>query len=96
MDERLMVTALLNKAAEVRNVNANTAKEDQTLRDAADLLRVMARLFEGMPTVKAFGAPGDWGYETELGQAVIALRQGTCAGAAGVTQNTEVTGNARR
>ena len=53
--------------------------------DAADLLRVMARLLEGMPTVKAFGAPGDWGYETELGQAVIALRQGTCA--AEVPQN---------
>jgi len=60
MDERLMVTALRNKAADVRNVNATTAKEDQTLRDAADLLRVMARLLEGMPTVKEFSASGGW------------------------------------
>lgn len=93
METGQLAAALRNKAADVRNVNATTAKEDQTLRDAADLLRVMARLLEGMPTVKAFGAPGDWGYETELGQAVIALRQGTCA--AGVTQNAELSGLGR-
>lgn len=87
MDERPMATALRNKAAEVRNLNVVSEKEYQTLRDAADLLRVMAHLMEGMPTIKAFGSPGDWGYETELGKAVVALRQGTCAGAADVTHN---------
>lgn len=87
MDERPMATALRNKAAEVRNLNVVSEKEYQTLRDAADLLRAMAHLMEGMPTITAFGSPGDWGYETELGKAVVALRQGTCAGAADVTQN---------
>lgn len=81
-DERPIATALRNKAAELRNVNVTTAKEDQTLRDAADLLRVLAKIMEGVPTIKAFGAPGDWGYENEIGQAVIALRENTCAGAA--------------
>lgn len=79
MDTKPIAAALRNKAAEVRNVNVTTVSEDQTLRDAADLLRVLANLMEGKVPIKAFGPPGDWGYDTEIGQAVIALRAGTCA-----------------
>lgn len=60
-------------------MNVETSREDQTLRDAADLLRVLANLMNGMAPIKAFGPPGDWGYDTELGKAVVALRAGTCA-----------------
>lgn len=77
-----IAAALRNKAAQLRNVNVTTAGEDQTLRDAATLLRVLANVMEGMVPIKAFGPPGDWGYDTEIGRAVIALRQGTCAAAA--------------
>lgn len=79
MNEKLLITALRNKAAEVRQVNVTTAKEDQTLRDAADLLRVLANIMGGMPTIKAFGPPGDWGYDNEIGKSIAAMREGTCA-----------------
>ena len=72
MDTGRLAAALRNKAAEVRNVNAATAEEDQLLRDAADLLRVLAHVADGKTLTKAFGAPGDWGYETDIGAAVAA------------------------
>ena len=76
-----IAAALRNSAAKVRLVNVTTEAEDQTLRDAADLLRVLASLMEGALPIKAFGPPGDWGYDTEIGKAVLALRDGTCAAA---------------
>lgn len=39
-------------------------------RDCADLVNVLARLLEGKTLYQAFGAPGDWGYGTEIGQAL--------------------------
>lgn len=38
--------------------------------DTAELLRVLARVVEGKPIAKAFGAPGDWGYGTPIGEAL--------------------------
>lgn len=73
MDTGQLAVALRNKAAEVRNVNAATAEDDQKLRDASDLLRVLAHVVEGKPLAKAFGSPGDWGYETEIGSAIAAV-----------------------
>lgn len=70
MNSKQLASALRNKAAEVRNVNATTAEEDHSLRDAADLLRVLAHVVDGKPLDKAFGAPGDWGYDTPIGQAI--------------------------
>ena len=70
MDTEMLASALRNKAAEVHNVNATTEADDQTLRDAADLLRVLAHVVNGKPLEKAFGCPGDWGYETEIGAAI--------------------------
>lgn len=72
MDIQSLAIALRNKAAEVRNVNVDTEQEHETLRDAAELLRVLSRIVSGMPAAKAFGAPGDWGYETPLGEALAA------------------------
>lgn len=70
MNTKSLAMALRNKAVELRNVNVTTAQEDQTLRDAADLIRVLAHVIEGKLIAKAFGAPGDWGYETPLGAAL--------------------------
>jgi hypothetical protein len=44
-------------------------------RDAAELSRVLARLIAGKTLHEAFGAPGDWGYDTPLGQAVLQMYQ---------------------
>lgn len=67
--------ALRNKAAEIRQINVNTAAEDQALRDAADMLRVLANVIEGKPLAKALGSPGDWGYDTPIGAAIAAAEQ---------------------
>ena len=41
--------------------------ETKRLRDAADLLRVLAHIVDGRSIREAFGAPGDWGYNTPIG-----------------------------
>lgn len=41
-------------------------------RDNAELMLVLARVIEGRSLTRAFGAPGDWGYETEIGGALAA------------------------
>lgn len=38
--------------------------------DTCELLRVLARVVEGRPLSRAFGAPGDWGYNTPIGEAL--------------------------
>jgi hypothetical protein len=39
-------------------------------KDVAELALVLARLLDGKPALRAFGAPGDWGYDTPMGEAV--------------------------
>ena len=51
------------------------------LRDPADLLGVLANIVDGADIRKAFGAPGDWGYDTPLGDGVLeALNDGLLGG----------------
>lgn len=57
----------------IRALSARTyrrAATDDELRDAAELLCVLARVLDGKPIEKAFGAPGDWGYGTPIGDAL--------------------------
>lgn len=51
-------------------------------RDDVELLRCLARILSGDPVRKAFGAPGDWGYDTPVGDA---LREDYAAGSASGT-----------
>ena len=39
-------------------------------RTTAELIRCLARMIEGKTLYQAFGAPGDWGYETPIGMAL--------------------------
>jgi len=71
METGQLAAALRNKAAALRNVNVAEEWEYQVLRDAADLLRVLAHVVDGKPLAKAFGSPGDWGYESEIGAAIV-------------------------
>lgn len=71
MNTNQLAAALRNKSAEVRNVNVETQEDYQLLRDAADLLRVLAHVVDGKTLAKAFGSPGDWGYDTQIGQAIV-------------------------
>lgn len=40
--------------------------------ELAELLNTLARLVEGQSLYYAFGAPGDWGYGTPIGDALAA------------------------
>ena len=42
------------------------------LADDGELLFVLARIVAGADVAKAFGAPGDWGYEHPIGKALHA------------------------
>lgn len=55
-------------------VTDDTSDADaRTLRDAAELVRVLARMVAGKTLHQAFGAPGDWGYGRPIGDALMAL-----------------------
>lgn len=43
----------------------------QKMNDAPELIRVLARIVEGKTIAEAFGAPGDWGYGTPIGNALF-------------------------
>lgn len=44
----------------------------QLSREVSELARVLARVVEGKDVLRAFGAPGDWGYGTPIGEEVRA------------------------
>jgi len=50
------------------------ADEENTteIRDNAMLITTLASVVEGKSVYRAFGAPGDWGYGTEIGEALRA------------------------
>jgi hypothetical protein len=39
------------------------------------LIRVLGSVIEGVDPIRAMGAPGDWGYDTPIGDALLALLQ---------------------
>jgi hypothetical protein len=63
------------KIANVRNElrDSDADRDDRLareLRDASELVLVLARIIEGKSIPQAFGAPGDFGYETPIGSAL--------------------------
>lgn len=39
--------------------------------DVRGLLRTLASAIKGRPILESFGAPGDWGYNTPIGSALL-------------------------
>ena len=64
--------------------SAETAAVPAEFFDASELLRVLARIVEGKSIDQAFGAPGDWGYGTPIGDASYALLKEPLPGSADV------------
>lgn len=62
-----LVAAINRRAEEIRD---GAGYEIQEWADAKDLARALARLISGESVRAAFGAPGDWGYSTAIGQAL--------------------------
>lgn len=49
--------------------------DERARQDAAELICVLARIVDGKPLERAFGAPGDWGYNHPIGAALYAFLQ---------------------
>jgi len=58
---------ILRERAEKRR---NHTLPRETDFDDAELFDVLARVLEGKDIDRAFGAPGDWGYGTPIGDAL--------------------------
>jgi hypothetical protein len=39
------------------------------------LIRALGSIIEGVPVMRAMGSPGDWGYGTPIGDALLAMLQ---------------------
>jgi hypothetical protein len=71
MNAKEMGRALREYARAVCDDGCNapsTAKTSEA--DTAELIRVLARIVEGKSIEASFGAPGDWGYGTPIGEAL--------------------------
>lgn len=62
--------ALRNKAQALSETQDPDLPRNDEMADAEEILRVLARIVEGQTIAKAFGAPGDWGYGTPIGDAL--------------------------
>lgn len=69
-----MNTVMLSEA--VRRIATELDLSGENFRDEAELIRVLARIIEGKPIDRAFGAPGDWGYSHPVGKALAAKPDG--------------------
>lgn len=74
MDSKKLASAvreLKNRVGDViDDLDPDIATGTDDLRNAKDLLGVLAHIVDGKPIDKAFGSPGDWGYGTEIGSAL--------------------------
>lgn len=74
MDSKKLAAAVRGMRAKVEVImdsddsDVEAVRDD--LRDVKDLLGVLAYIVDGKPIDRAFGSPGDWGYETEIGKAL--------------------------
>lgn len=66
------VSNCLNQAARDQEIGTRITLDRQDVLDAAELIQVLRRMVEGTPPLKAFGAPGDWGYNHPIGKALVA------------------------
>jgi len=72
-----MSEALQRALHEVAQATLAAAYEDanesytRDLQGASELVKVLGRLLVGKSVHEAFGAPGDWGYGTPIGDALL-------------------------
>jgi len=76
--------AALRKVAQAtHDIAYEDANEPYTrdLKEASELVRVLGRLLAGKSVHEAFGAPGDWGYGTPIGDALLEVYRANGGGA---------------
>lgn len=78
-----LLSSLMSLRLELRDIARDIEDEAPVYADriktGADLLAVLAHITRGMSIRDAFGAPGDWGYNTPIGRAVLTLHEAALA-----------------
>lgn len=88
MNKAAMSSALNRLSGRLDSLAEVPTGQSRDVKDAAECLQVLRRVVEGKPIDKAFGAPGDWGYGTPIGDALAgrpspsppAFREEDCGG----------------
>jgi hypothetical protein len=78
MDSAKLAAAVRDIKLEMGAMSVRLQDEDDfpgsdaetALHDATGLLSVLALIVAGTPIDRAFGSPGDWGYNTAIGKAL--------------------------
>ena len=70
MNSNELARVLDAKAADLFHAISDDDPKRAEKQDIADLIRVLRRIVVGIPIGRAFGAPGDWGYDTPIGKAL--------------------------
>lgn len=81
MNHANLARAIRLRAEKIDSEADHDSVDYDTRRDDAELLRCLARILSGLSVKDAFGAPGDWGYGTPIGDALC--EDYAAAGAAG-------------
>lgn len=74
MDEMELSRAIRAYASTYGPFDQEGNPTSSATRDTGQLLLVLARIVEGKTLNKAFGAPGDWGYENPIGKALAKVK----------------------
>lgn len=72
VNAKALETLLRDRAGKMVDSPPYDGPERKETLDTAELLAVLARIVAGQSVRAAFGAPGDWGYESPVGQALAA------------------------
>lgn len=69
MDQAALSKEIRARASRLRDVEDGLLTYGEAADDA-ELLICLARILEGRELGRAFGSPGDWGYNTPIGRAL--------------------------
>jgi hypothetical protein len=71
MDHIALANEIRARASRLRDVEDGLLAAGEAADDA-ELLICLARVLDGKDITRAFGSPGDWGYNTPIGRALAA------------------------
>ena len=74
MNSAQLSKVIRERARALRNADLAAPTIGQ-LADDSELLNALARVVEGIPLNRAFGSPGDWGYNQPIGRALRAKEE---------------------
>lgn len=73
MDRAALAQIIDDRVANMIDNTRVTGRDRQEQLDTAELLAALRRILLGKSVDAAFGAPGDWGYDTPIGKALAAV-----------------------